>query len=97
MNRTSGQALVEFAGSAAMLTLIALGAGRILFSEWEKTRCSILVFEKTHAQLTHSPDPYPGSRARVSIQENGDALEGEAWCGSAHEKARFQLPSGFSR
>lgn len=85
MNTCSGQALTEFLGSCSLIILTIAGAGKIFYGEWLRSRCTILVFEKTHAQLTYSRDPYPFTRQQIAVKDLGTALQGEAVCGSAHE------------
>jgi len=85
MNNCSGQALTELLGSKALIILTIAGAAEIFYGEWQKSKCAILVFEKTHAQLTFSHDPYPWTRQRVAIKDLGTSLQGEALCGSSRE------------
>lgn len=85
MRENSGHALVELIGSLGLITSVLIGAASIIRAEWEWAQCAVLVFEKVHAQLTHSPDPYPQSRHPVWIKNLGTHLQGEARCGSAHE------------
>lgn len=85
MKQDSGHALLELIGSLSLLTFVLIGAASIIRAEWERSQCAILVFEKVHAQLTHSSDPYPHSRIPVWIDDLGIAVRGEAQCGSAHE------------
>ena len=89
MRNESGQVLVEFATSLALATAVLVGAGRIFYLEWTKTQCVILVFEKTHAELAHTPFAIAHFRDRIDFHESKQFLQGNATCGSVQETIRL--------
>lgn len=86
MNR-KGQAHIELALSAAMVSLAIVGAGWVLKAQWERSKCAYLVFETTHARV--AGHPLPPASIRVILSEDEQAVEGSALCGQASESIRL--------
>jgi hypothetical protein len=87
--RGSGQALLEFVVCASVILLATVGALQVFVSQWERAKCAVIAFEKTHSRLTNSSDPYPDFRRGFEFVETDRLVHGQALCGKAHEKVNL--------
>jgi len=92
--RERGQALVEFAGACALVGVTVAGCGKLLLSEWNRTRCAYLAYETAHAVLTGTRPPASLSRnpalmAQSAVGQTQEWVEVELHCASTREKVRL--------
>lgn len=79
---TNGQSLVEFCVWIALSVGLLLGISKLYRLEWDRLKCSYLVFEKTHQALVGVDEK---NNAQVRIQELNDHFEGTRRCGNLTE------------
>lgn len=87
-----GQTTVELIASLSTVVLTITAAGWLMKVEWDRGKCAYIVFEKTHAQATHSLPPLFtwGSDMPVQVQNVPGGTEGTGICGQSAE--RVSLP-----
>ncbi len=87
-NERSGQVLLEFALSSGLLLLTLVGSGWVLRAQWQRTRCAVLTFERTHAAAHERIPAWTGS-IRFRLDSSDDEMRGEGQCDSIQEKVRI--------
>jgi hypothetical protein len=80
--------VIELVFSILAIAITLSGTGWLLKFGWDKGKCAYVVFEQTHAQVSHSSplplsDPYSGS---VRIEASNDSVTGTADCGQSTEQ-----------
>lgn len=102
MDRTSGQALVEFVFFSLFSSIFVGFAGFILKEEWNRSKCAYLTFEKTHHDLLGSSLSEEGEVFSLlkggggpsfsfQIEEHGQEIVGIGLCRGHQEKIRLPL------
>jgi hypothetical protein len=77
------QALTEFIYFSSIIIIVIVFGKNIFITQWNKTFCAYLAFEKTHERLVGIKKAFSSP---ISIVETADSIKGEAKCGEIVEK-----------